>query len=195
MSKNMLLASPLPPLPASSVAAAESGRNNRSSASTSSSSHSSRSSSEIDIVFLTYWAFPTPVEDCVLETLERKLSSRSRRKEDIDAGVGSFLDVQNQCVRQLSLPGYQRPMRRRRSASFSSSFSERRRSRRTATRRRLGDDDDGIPSFADFNFQNPFAIEMGELRVRRLKLTCSCKNSGRQDDECIRLLPLNKQNK
>ena len=228
MSKNMLLAEPLKSF--------ESDKNASSLSSSLSSSSSSSSSSEVDIIFLTFWTFPDPVENCLLRTIQKRLTS-SKTKNEGKKGQ-SFEGIVDDCMTQLSMTGNRRPMKKRRRRSLSDfidnndnnvgqsvlktdniydpnkpfveddddtdgknhdstgrlrlsdedAIESTGRWRRAASRRRL---DDHIPTKDELRFRNPFAIEMGELTVRRLRLRCSCDdkpNESGKTKQCPKIL-------
>ena len=71
-----------------------------------------------------------------------------------------------------------------RSSNLSSISSNR--VRRSSTRRRL--DDDLIPSKAHFRFRNPFALEMGELTIRRIRIRCECNEGNGRKGHCKQIV-------
>ena len=158
-----------------------------------SSNKGNTSTSEIDIVFSTSWTLPSPIDNCVLQRLRRKLSVTPDKTKS-EAAKLLLENATDRCVQQLSQSGYHQPMKRRRKRSDGgislvkeNDDDERIRTKRASARRRL---DDQLPSKAAVRFRNPFTIGMGELQVHRLRLRCSCSNNfGR--NECPHFKPLN----
>lgn len=260
MSKNLVADSPLAP---------KTGESSKSNVGGNKNNTADSSSSAIDIVFLTSWTFPDPVEKCVWRTIQKKLSSApevasetttTTSSNDVDAATEA-------CVEQLAVTGNRRPMRRRRKRSLGSdggigrmeeghavdddddddvdilrfygdqmqnqyddntrrsednirNFKENmrtynnylrpyddnmsnlddkslktktvnKRAKRGTSRRRL---DDQLPSRAAVRFRNPFTLSMGELKVHRIRLRCSCSKSlDNGNGRCFDLLPIAKE--
>ena len=151
-------------------------------------SDNATSVSEIDVIFLSSWTFPDPVDECVSRRLRRRLGNYSSSEDTPGSAKFARMDAADGCVEQLSTMGSRSPMKRRRKRSlFIKATEKSSRKSRASSRRRLVDQ---VPSKAQLNFQNPFTLAMGELRMHRIRLKSSCfEQPGEGEAECAQFLP------
>ncbi|XP_035703612.1 uncharacterized protein LOC110843502 isoform X2 [Folsomia candida] len=160
----------------------------------------------IDLIFATYWFFPAKPQAILpkdQECIQEKLSKETERFDERSKYYGMDHDqyedtITNECLQQQDDQHQQQP------PSSSSSDGVDENDEGSSSQTAEGQRTSGSGTYESQSSYNPFDVQMGQMTVYRVHITCSCsefnnkkssdeKGSHKNEKKCASILPMKDQ--